>query len=416
MMLQVLTPVEMKSPVCIELPLSKSISNRMLIMRHLAKSKLTVPLSESNDTRILEHLLLDIENHPQKRHYDARDAGTVFRFLAAVLAITPGEHMLTGTGRMLQRPIKPLVDGLNELMANIQYQQKAGFPPLLIKGKKLNGGAIELDSSLSSQFGSALMMIGPCLPKGLTIKLKGKIVSEPYLKLTASLMRMQGYTIELNDDIVSVPPGPLLFRQPYSEGDWSSASYWYALVALWPGLEVVFENLNEDSPQGDRCLMQIFEPLGVHTVKKNGNIHIVKNQPAVSHFSSDFTACPDLMPAIAVCCAGLNISASLTGIATLRFKESDRVSALVHNLRQLGYTAESFTDELKIYPSSNRNKPEKLRIDSFDDHRIAMAFALLAIQNKNIIIDSPNVVKKSYPQFWQHLARAGFSLLEVTGV
>ncbi|HAH60363.1 MAG TPA: 3-phosphoshikimate 1-carboxyvinyltransferase [Bacteroidales bacterium] len=413
MMLQISAQPLLKSPLSVVLPFSKSIANRMIIMRYLSGSALPLKLSESNDTHILEQLLQSIPVQQGMGIYNAEDAGTVFRFMAAVLAITPGKHVLTGTTRMLNRPIKPLVDALCSLNANINYLKKQGYPPLLIQGRKLTGYQVKLDASLSSQFGSALMMIAPGLENGLVIELLGKVVSMPYLKLTATLMHMQGQDVEIKDNIISVAPGSLSFNHPISEGDWSSASFWFGLAALVPGKEIIFENLNQDSPQGDRCLLKLFEPLGVISTWQSKHLHIIKKHSGVSHFEADFTDCPDLLPAIAVSCAGMGISASLKGISTLRLKESDRVAAICDNLNRLGFKAINNEHELKLLPVQNKTDRSKLIINAFGDHRIAMAFALLGAQNRTIIIDTPGVVEKSYPQFWQHLEQAGVFLKEI---
>ena len=414
MMLQVSVPSALNAPLSVELPLSKSIANRMLIMRYLANSAMSVPLSFSNDTRILEQLLQRIGSRQGKGVYNAEDAGTVFRFLAAVLAITPGEHLLTGTPRMLERPVKPLVDALNSLNASINYERKHGFPPLIIHGGKLRGQHVKLDASLSSQFASALMMIAPGMEQGIELELTGRVVSAPYLTLTATLMRMQGYEVVICDNIITVAPAPFLFNSPLSEGDWSSASYWFALSTLIPGKVIVFENLNKNSPQGDRCLTQLFEPLGIVSCWQGGQLHIVKKERAVSHFKADFTDCPDLLPSVAVSCAGMGISASLTGISTLRLKESDRIATLCENLNRLGFHAENRDDELKILPERNNEELSPM-VHTNGDHRMAMAFSLLCAADSNIIIDMPDVVAKSYPDFWIHLRKAGFVLKEVHG-
>jgi 3-phosphoshikimate 1-carboxyvinyltransferase len=256
------------------------------------------------------------------------------------------------------------------------------------------------------------MMIAPGLEHGLEMELLGEVVSAPYLNLTATLMNMQGQDVKIKDNIISVVPGPLFFTHPFSEGDWSSASYWFGLAALVPDIEVVFENLNKNSPQGDRCLLQLFEPLGIVSNWQDKRLHIIKKHSGVSHFEADFTACPDLLPAVAVSCAGMGVSASLTGVSTLRLKESDRVAALCDNLNRLGFHAENLTNELKILPVQN-NEDRKLIVNTFSDHRMAMAFALLGTVNRNIIIDTPGVVEKSYPKFWQHLGQAGFDLKEI---
>ncbi|HSG68490.1 MAG TPA: 3-phosphoshikimate 1-carboxyvinyltransferase [Bacteroidales bacterium] len=383
----------------VELPLSKSISNRALIISWLSGGK-TSPgeLSKADDTVLLHKLLRQIEVGKDRR-LNAHNAGTVYRFLTAVLAITPGEWILDGDDRMCQRPIGPLVSALQDLGANIEYPGQEGFPPLRITGKNLEGGLVQIQADISSQFISALIMIGPALPRGLGIKMKGKKVSMPYLYLTMNMMKAAGAIIKPTPSLGVLPV-------PYKSGilpsatDWSAAAPWYSLMALAEGGTLLLKGLEEKSVQGDRTLPSYFIMFGVESEWHAGGVMLRKRKIVKKDVNFDLSATPDLAPSIIVTAAALGYKGHFKGLETLRIKESDRIEAVSSELEKNGF-------KCHIGPHSISFEPQALEIkhpiDTYSDHRIAMAFAPLAILGKPIVINNPGVVSKSYPQFWKEL-------------
>ncbi len=410
-MLQI-QPPEVFRPFTVQLPVSKSEANRLMIIRFLADGSFDAVKTDSDDTVIMQSLLKRMTGQPRNYEYNAGDAGTVFRFLAALMAVTPGNRLLTGSLRMLQRPCAPLVDALLSLGADIEYAGETGFPPLKIRGKNLQGGQVAVDASVSSQFVSALMMIAPCLEKGLEIKLEGEAVSKPYIRLTASLMQQNGVETALLPGLVRIRPGQYNAVSPYSEADWSAAAFWYALAALSPGCEITLEGLNPASSQGDSAAIKLFARLGVESVWNNRGLLLRGGNSGVKELEIDFSDFPDMVPAMAVACAGNGVKAVFTGLSTLRIKESDRIEALVDGLTRLGFRAQSAaSDRLEIFPE--KDEPKTGIVSSRGDHRIAMAFAMLSVKTGKVLIEQPEVVSKSYPAFTEHLKLAGFSLKEI---
>ncbi|MSQ79759.1 MAG: 3-phosphoshikimate 1-carboxyvinyltransferase [Flavobacteriaceae bacterium] len=420
----------------IHLPPSKSISNRLLVLQHLYKGIAIENLSQSSDTLVLQAALAQISqrNEAELCTIDVADCGTAMRFLAAVLAITPGQFLLTGTERMQQRPIAPLVDALRQLGADIEYTKNEGFPPLLIRGKKLEGGKVSIDGSLSSQYASALMMIGPALPKGLGLQLEGLVTSLPYIQMTEKLMQQCGLDITFDANLNNftiftkfVIPNSQFVIAP----DWSSASYWYCMAALSEDAEIYLPGLRLDSLQGDAVCAKIFAKLGVETTQSEKGIAIIKSpgfdfaQPDINGspnyqitkspnqpFSHSFQACPDLVPAVAVACFGLDIPAELHGIGNIKHKESDRGKAIAEELGKLEVGSWNLEDNsLKYIPKNELNTPHSplpaLLLQTHSDHRLAMAFAALGILFP-VEVENPNVVEKSYPNFWEDVKRMGF--------
>ena len=405
------------------LPASKSISNRLLIINFLSGNK-THPsqLSEAADTRTMYDLLekisrSDITEDPVI--LDVKNAGTVMRFLTALLSITPGNWLLTGSERMQQRPVKPLVDALLRLGATISYSNNEGYPPLLIQGNSnLNKHTVSISAGMSSQFISALMMIAPNLPQGLTIDLQGDIISSAYIAMTKALMERAGAGVEFegNQVTVYIKKYALSESQNRIEPDWSAAAFWYQMVALSAEAEVVLRDLSDNSVQGDAVLPEIFSNLGVKSTFHGNGVTLTKSGKQIVHdFACDFTNCPDLAQAVVVTCAALKINASLTGLKTLRIKETDRIQALQNELLKVGCLISAGEDTIFIKSGDcNIGTPDNfIAIETYDDHRMAMAFAPLALLLDKITICDPGVVSKSYPGFWNDMKIAGFSVDEL---
>ncbi len=392
----------------IYIPSSKSISNRMLIIRALAGS--VVPLgnlSESDDTAVLGKAL-DSEEYVK----DVGHAGTAMRFLTAYLAIQAGEHILTGSERMKQRPVGPLVDALKQVGARIEYLENEGCPPLRISGGELSGRNIEIDAGISSQFISALMMIGPLLEGGLIIELKGHVVSASYIEMTLSLMNSCGAGARFDGKRITVPQGAYTMNDFTVESDWSGASYWYQVAALLPGSEIILPNLSMHSLQGDAALVQIFEVLGVHTIfREDGLVLHSEKQEMPELFEYDFTSCPDLVQTCAVALCALDVPFRFTGTITLRVKETDRITALQTELKKAGMVLKADSVSEWIAWDGERCEPASDPvIQTYHDHRMAMAFAPMAIHLGQISIEDPGVVTKSYPGYWNDLKKAGFRI------
>ena len=401
----------------IQLPASKSISNRALVIHALSNSELLPQnLSVCDDTEVMMDALM------YKPHtVDIKAAGTAMRFLTAYFAATGGDHIITGTERMKQRPIGILVDALRYLGAEIEYVGEQGFPPLHIKGKSLDGGHIDIPANVSSQYISALLMIGPVLRDGLELRMTGEIVSRPYIDLTLWMMREFGAEADWSDvDTVTVKPFPYTQRQYTIESDWSAASYWYEIVALTGDMEspARLSGLFDNSKQGDSIVRYIFSLLGVKT-KFNaqdgiGNypVAIKKHTCLLPRLDYDFVAAPDLTQTVVVTCALMDIPFKFTGLASLRIKETDRIEALKRELLKLGYVLRDENGDTLIWDGT-RCEPSLQPIDTYHDHRMAMAFAPAAIKFPGLRINDPQVVTKSYPQFWDDLEKAGWKIEKV---
>lgn len=382
---------------------SKSISNRILIIEALAGKSFEIEnLSTSTDTQSLISAL-KFENSV----IDVKDAGTTFRFLVSLLSIKPGRWLLTGSKRMKSRPIGILVECLKSLGANIKYQEKEGFPPILITGQKLRRKEIEIDANISSQFISSLMMIAPTIDGGLQLLLKNRISSLPYLNMTASIMKSAGVEVKFDKNLIVVPQGDYDFGKFKIENDWSGASYWYLLCALNPGSKFVLNNLVEKSIQGDSIISELMVQFGVKTVFNSGNAYIDSEHCLLKEFNYDFTNCLDLVMTFAVLCIGKGIKGVFSGVQNLRIKESDRLNSLKLNLEKCGASVELSNDTIIINSIDLKNPG---RIDVYDDHRIAMAFAPLASAIGQFEIENPSVVNKSYPEFWKQMEAAGASI------
>jgi 3-phosphoshikimate 1-carboxyvinyltransferase len=347
--------------------------------------------------------------------------GTAMRFMTALLSVRDGEeHVLTGTERMKHRPIGILVDALRRLGAEIAYVGEEGFPPLKITGQTLQGGELELQGGVSSQYVSALLMIGPVLKNGLTLRLLGDVISRPYIDLTLWMMREFGADAEWTDaHTIEVKPQPYRRRHYFIENDWSAASYWYQMVALSRDrdAEVTLAGLMDGSKQGDSSVRYIFSLLGVKTAfktKEEGvpqTVTLTKSRRPVPRLEYDFVNSPDLAQTFVVTCALLGVHFRFTGLRTLRIKETDRISALKTEMRKLGFVIHDEDDSV-LYWDGERCEPQEVAaIDTYEDHRMALAFAPVSLL-RPIVINNPQVVTKSYPAYWEHLKAAGFSIIE----
>lgn len=399
----------------INLPASKSICNRALIIQALAGSTmLPANLSDCDDTRVMAAALRDM---PEV--IDIGAAGTAMRFLAAYLSVGTGTHTLTGTERMRQRPIGVLVGALRQLGAHIEYLGTEGFPPLRVTGRPLAGGTLEVAGDVSSQYISALLMIGPMLRQGLTLKLTGDIVSRPYIDLTLWTMTGFGAQVEWSDvDTISVAPVPYRATTYAVENDWSAASYWYEVVALLnkPEARVVLPGLSDGSRQGDSVTRYIGSLMGVKTTfdtLADGSQQVVlaSHGCTLPRLDYDFVNSPDLVQTFVVACAAKGIPFHFTGLASLKIKETDRIEALKRELRKLGVLLTDRHDSELIW-DGERCDPTMEPIDTYQDHRMAMAFAPAALTLGPVTINHPEVVSKSYPHYWDDLRRAGFKITQ----
>ncbi|MGN1263719.1 MAG: 3-phosphoshikimate 1-carboxyvinyltransferase [Prevotella sp.] len=401
----------------IDLPSSKSMSNRALIINALAGGdKVPENLSDCDDTEVMIEAL---RNMPPV--IDIKAAGTSMRFMTAYLSVTPGEHVITGTERMKHRPIGVLVDTLRSLGADIAYEGEQGFPPLRIKGRPLDGGDVEMPGNVSSQYISALLMIGPVLRNGLTLRLTGDIISRPYIDMTLWLMGEYGAEAEWADHCtITVKPQPYSRRDYYIENDWSAASYWYEMVALGnPESCVTLTGLMDGSKQGDSSVRYIFSLLGVKTDFIEGptgqptGVVIRRKRRCVPRLEYDFLNSPDLAQTFVTCCVALDVPFHFTGLQTLKIKETDRIEALKTEMRKLGYVLRDI-DGRELMWDGERCEPAADRsIDTYEDHRMALAFAPLALAYRKITINNPMVVTKSYPRYWDDLRKAGFDITNI---
>ena len=400
----------------IKLPASKSISNRALIIHALSGSGiLPQNLSDCDDTEVIIKALRD---NPYE--IDIKAAGTAMRFMTAFLATREGEeHVLTGTERMKHRPIHVLVDALRLLGADIEYMGEEGFPPLRIRGRRLEGGLLEVPGNISSQFISALLLIGPVLRDGLTLKLKDDIISRPYIDLTLWTMREFGADAEWGDyETITVGAKPYQGREYFIESDWSAASYWYEMMALSKDKEDVIrlEGLMDGSKQGDSSLRYIFSLLGVRTAFATTEpgtpttVTLRKSGRCVPRLEYDFSNSPDLAQTFIVCCAALGIHFHFRGLSTLKIKETDRIEAMKTEMRKLGFVLHDVND-CELYWDGEHCEPQQdAAIDTYDDHRMALSFAPAAFRYPGLAINNPQVVSKSYPQYWEDVKAAGFEV------
>jgi 3-phosphoshikimate 1-carboxyvinyltransferase len=391
-----------------QLPASKSISNRALIINALSDGACTIEnLSESDDTK---EMLTAFSTSGEI--IDVGAAGTAMRFLTAYLAQNTGIYTITGSERMKHRPIKILVEALRSIGAEIKCLGEEGFPPLKITGRRLEGGSITLAGNVSSQYISAMMMIAPGMVNGLKINLTGNIISRPYINMTAGLMRLFGVEVRQDCNTLIIPHckyTPVKFRV---ENDWSAASYFYEIAALaGKDVKISLGGLTENSLQGDARVAALFYPLGVATRFTDAGVELQAIQMELPEsFDCDFTDIPDLAQTFAVTLCLLGIRFSLSGLQSLRIKETDRLAALKAELGKLGYVLEIHRDSTLEW-NGERCLPEpEPVIATYEDHRMAMAFAPVCLKTGSIRISDPEVVSKSYPAYWKTLSAAGFTI------
>ena len=382
---------------------SKSESNRMLLLQALYPQITLDNLSNSDDTVAMKSGL-----ESDKNMVDIGHAGTSMRFLSAYYSTLENqEKILTGSSRMQERPIGILVDALRQLGADITYLKNEGYPPLLIKGKRLTASEVRLSANISSQYITALMLIAPSLPDGLRIYLEGKITSIPYIEMTLSLLHKIGVDAIFSGQHIQVFPKKDITQITHAvESDWSSASYYFSMVALANEADVSLSTYKKDSLQGDRVLMDVYQQFGVKSSIENNTLALKKQTMGSTHVQLDLSDAPDIAQTIAVTCYGLGLSCSLTGLHTLKIKETDRLVALQNELSKLGATIEITDKSLHLHKRTNPIRPNVL-IETYHDHRMAMAFAPLGLLVP-IRIQDADVVTKSYPGFWKDLEQNGF--------
>lgn len=393
------------------LPSSKSLSNRVLVINALSGSRGVLPenVSDCDDTRVMIKWL-----GGNGETVDVGAAGTAMRFSTALLAVSEGCRVITGSERMKQRPIALLVDALRGLGAEIEYVGNEGYPPLRIKGNPtMKGGCVSLSGGVSSQYISALLMIAPMMEEGLTLTLTGDVVSRPYIDMTIGLMRDFGAKVMwMDDNVVRVEPRVYSKRDFFVESDWSACSYWYEMVALGDG-DVLLPGLFKDSFQGDSRVAELFSMLGVATEYVEGEgmgacVHIYRTGDVCGRLDLDLVEQPDLAQTLVVCCCMMGVPFWFTGLQSLKIKETDRINALRTEMRKLGYVVGEENDSVLYWNGERCEADTEPVIDTYDDHRMAMAFAPCALKLGEIRINDPHVVSKSYPGYWEDLRSVGF--------
>jgi 3-phosphoshikimate 1-carboxyvinyltransferase len=391
----------------IPLASSKSESNRALIINKLAGGISNLEnLSSARDTQIMKKLLhVDVES------YDVHDAGTVMRFMTAYLALTAGSATITGTERMCLRPIGLLVDALNELGANIVYKNEEGYPPMLIdKIEHQKSNELTIPGNISSQYISALLMIAPCLPQGLKINMSGQIYSMPYIKMTLGLMSHFGINYEFEDQTISISSQEYKSNNYTIESDWSGASYWYAFAALAEEAEIKLLGLKQDSFQGDQAIVEIMEMLGVSSTFEADGV-VLKKKESLDTIKYDFRNCPDLAQTIMTVAAAKGVRLEMSGLESLKIKETDRTAAMSTELSKIGANLEEQSNGIWVISERTINKIETpIVLNTYEDHRMAMALAPLCMLY-DIEINDPSVVQKSYPEYWEHLELVGINVI-----
>lgn len=398
--------------ITIDLPSSKSISNRALILQYILQDRLEIQnLSSAHDTQLLQKVLLQLKEQ-KNPHFDIEDAGTAARFMTALLAITPGKYTITGTNRMKQRPIQELVDMLISMGAEINYQEEQGFLPLSIHGKELQFNPHLISSRVSSQFLSALLLIYPHFREDASLAVNwNDQVSSDYVLMTIKILQHLHVDVKKTDQWIHLKPNRVreASKTIQVESDWSSASYWYEVACINPGLEIHLPGLIKDSWQGDAKCADYFKLLGVQTHYYDQEIVIQGSKEPIESPTFDLSNTPDLFPALCLSCALLNINASFTGISHLIYKESNRIQAIAHELNKIGIEVLFDHQHVEVKSQKNVLYSKNIYINTYQDHRIAMAFTPFAFKQE-ITIQNPEVVEKSYPDFWKHIS----SLTQIT--
>lgn len=403
----------------INLPASKSISNRLLVIHFLMNKSFKIEnLSNCNDTVDLINALHQIEsknNLENKVTVDVGEAGTSYRFLTALLATLPGDYELRGTKKLMQRPMGELIEALKQIGAQISTNDNTGNGPLFITGKTLQGGSIAIDAGTSSQFITALMLVAPYFKEGLTIDLKGKVVSLTYIKMTLGLMRAFGAEVHFNDNLIQI------LHQPYHtsvetftvEADWTAASYWYAFAAISKECNIVLNGLNEQSLQGDGILAHLFNIYGIQSQFNTIGVTLSKLKGSGFIHVFDFVDNPDLVQTFAFLNTGLGLPLQVNNASNLVHKETDRISALANEIKKIGGLLTVIEGDDFNIESNKPELSEKAIFKTYHDHRMAMSAAILAMVFSKITIESEEVVSKSYPDFWEHLSQAGFEISSI---
>lgn len=392
----------------VHLPASKSISNRVLIIKAICESDFMINnLSDASDTSTLKSLL-----DSGSAEINAGEGGTTLRFLLAYLSLKGDQVRVTASESLKNRPVSPLVEALRSLGADIVYDEEEGRLPVTLRKSKLTGHSVTISGEVSSQFISALMLIGPYVKGGLEINITGEILSLPYILMTRSVMQHFGADVSLTDQRIVVKEGSYLPHNITVEGDWSAASYWYEIAALSDECEILLKGLSPESLQGDSVVARLFEALGVHTRFEESGAVLTKQKKFVlpDYFVHDFSGCPDLGPAIAAATGALNVTADLNNLKNFRLKESDRAVAMQREL----YNFSVKTDfcggsRFKVYSGRGIRAWDR-PVKTYNDHRVAMAFAPLCLKTGRVMIHEPHVVKKSYPGFWEELKSVGFTV------
>ena len=390
---------------CMEagLPASKSIANRALVIAALCGTEEKLNnLSDCDDTQAVIRAL---SSNDEVKNIGA--AGTAMRFLTAYYAISSESVVMTGTERMKNRPISILVNALRSLGADIEYVEKEGFPPLKINGKKLRGGELHVKGDVSSQYLSAILMIAPYTQDGITLVIEGDLVSRPYLQMTLSLMQDFGVSYTWNENVIEIKPAEYKQMEFTVENDWSAASYWYSVVALSENKSVKLKYLLADSLQGDSHLVELYKPLGVETQFVDGGVVLSKNAevelPKIYDIS--LKEQPDLAQTLVVSCLFMNVPFRFSGLGNLKIKETDRIEALINECKKLGYVLNEVESGVLSWSGERCVPDDEIVIKTYEDHRMAMAFAPAVIKLGSIIISEPDVVSKSYPSFWQEFEK-----------
>lgn len=392
----------------VSLPASKSISNRLLIIKHLCRDGFHIQnLSDSDDTKTLEACLQNIGHHDV---FNAGDAGTPLRFLTALFSITPGTRILKGSERMHERPVGPLVEALKSLGAKITYLEKKGYPPLSITGKNIRGGKISVDAGISSQFISAILLIAPILPEGIIVKLRNNIASVSYIRMTLELMKHSGIESEWSNNIIKIKSQSYVNKNYIVEPDWSAAAFWYVFAALAEEAEIELSGLSKDSLQGDLYAAEIFGKLGVKTTFLPNSVMLTKKCVITDLLDIDFFETPDLLPAVLTAAAALKFPFHFSGLCNLSIKESNRVDAMLTELGKFGYRFRFVNNDELFFEDFTVTPEKEIICDSHNDHRIVMSLAPLALTGKTVIIKNAACISKSYPGYFKELKNAGFSV------
>jgi 3-phosphoshikimate 1-carboxyvinyltransferase len=403
---KLVAPASLKGTI--KLPASKSISNRVLILNALSDSPFDVQnVAECDDTQVMLNVLDSDDNH-----FDIKAAGTAMRFLTAFLSKILGEWTITGTERMKNRPIRILVDAINQLGGKIEYVEKEGYPPLRIFGSALTGGELDLDGSISSQYISALLMIAPTMEKGLTLRLQGEVISQAYISMTLKLLEEFGVKSTWNNNVIHIQPQEFIPREYTVESDWSAASYWYEMVALSSDAEVELIGLHKNSTQGDSKVADIFSQLGVKTTYTKEGVKLTKTGSVTPKLIYNFVDQPDLAQTFVVTCCMLGIPFYFNGLQTLKIKETDRILALKNEMKKLGFMITDKKDSILEWNGERCAPDGDAAIATYEDHRMAMAFAPAALKLDSITMADPQVVSKSYPLYWENLKSIGFEVTE----